>query len=91
MDVNKRVDYIQCLLRGVAPKKYKAVLTECKELGKKLSGDQWTLRETNELTMERLWTWNKEDGIEDDVDTYLGLYKCIDSEKDCWFDLVKSM
>ena len=71
MDVDKRVNYIQCLLRGSGLKKYKVVLTECKESAKKLAGDQFNLLKTKDVTMEQFWTRDKTDGIGDDVNAYL--------------------
>ena len=51
MDFYQRVDYTQHLLRGLALKKYKAVLTECKESAKALAGYHWTLGKTMDVTM----------------------------------------
>ena len=37
VDVDKRVAYTQCILRGVELKKYRAVLLECKQSAKELA------------------------------------------------------
>ena len=57
---------MQHLLRGSAIKKYKAVLTECKEQAKELAGDWWNLGKTTDITMDRLCNWAKKYGIESD-------------------------
>ena len=84
------MNYTQILLRILALNKYKAVLTECKELAKYIAEGQWNLGEAKYLTMERLWTWEKIDGIDTDRDAYLGVDKRIDLEKYIWFELGKS-
>ena len=86
MDVDKSVNCVQRLLRGSALNKYKAVLTEFKESAKGLSGDQWTLGETNDVTMEKFWTQAKEDGLESYRYAYMGVDKCINFDKEIWFD-----
>ena len=45
MDVEKRVAYMQRILRGAAIKNYKTVLVECKQSTKDLAGDSWNLGE----------------------------------------------
>ena len=64
---------------------------ECKKYVKEHTGDKWTLSEIKELTMEKLWTWDKKDGIKNDGYAYLEVDKCIDFEKEVWFKLGQSM
>ena len=40
--------------------------------------------------MQKLWTWDKEDGIVNDEDAYLGIENCIDFDKELCFNLGKS-
>ena len=40
--------------------------------------------------MEKFWTWFKVYDIDTGRDAYLGVDKCIDFEKDIWFDLGRS-
>ena len=86
MDADKRIAYTQRILRGAALKKYKAVLTECKESAKELEGYH-----VKALYIERLWTWSKGGGLDDKGDSYLGLDKCVKSDKELWFELGKCM
>ena len=41
--------------------------------------------------IEQFWTWEKLDGLDTDVDAYLGADRYIAFEKDIWFELGKSM
>ena len=66
MDVNQRISYTQRLLRGAALKKYKSVLMECKESAKDIPGEQ---------VDPRKFEGAKEDGIDNNGDTYPGLDK----------------
>ena len=52
MEVDKRVVYMQTILRGSAINKYKTVLLECKQLVKNLMGDKWTLGDLKALFIE---------------------------------------
>ena len=83
--MDQGINYTQHLLRGAALKKYKAVLTECKELEKELVGDQWNLDDVTELSMELFCTWDKEYGIGYDGDSFPILEECINFEKELWF------
>ena len=89
MDVEQMINYTQCLLRVAALKIYRSVLTKCKESAKELAGDQWDLGNVKELSTEKLWTWSKEDGIGEDGYSYLVLEKCVNFEKEPWFELGK--
>ena len=85
------VDYKKRLLRGEALKTYKDVLEECKETAKGISGDQWIFGKANDITVEGLWAWAKQYGMDVDVNVYLGMNKCILFEKGIGFRLGKSM
>ena len=82
---------MQCILIGYALFKYKAILLECKHLEKYLEGYGQTLGELKELSTDDFQTWDNSDGIVYDRYAYLGLDKCVDSEKDLWLDLGKAM
>ena len=56
MDVEKRVAYMQRILRGAAIKNYKTVLVECKQSTKDLAGDSWNLGELKEISTDNFWT-----------------------------------
>ena len=43
MDLDVRIKYMERLLRVPVLKKYRQVLAECKESGKGLAGNQWTI------------------------------------------------
>ena len=87
LDVDQRVNYMQRLLRGSAIKKYKTVLKECKESVKDISGYHWALGKAKYVTMGQFYTWEKVYGIDNDGDANLGVDKCINFEKEIWFDL----
>ena len=53
MDLDKRIKYIESILRVEALKKYRQVLSECKDLTNKLTGDQWNLGSEKGLTTEQ--------------------------------------
>ena len=91
MFVDQRVAYKRLLPRGAAPKKYKLVLTECKDSAKELAVEQCNLGDVNTLSTERFWTWDNADGLDNNGDAYLGLYKCTDFNKELWFELGKCM
>ena len=67
------------------------VLRACKELAKDIAGDKWTLVYLRELSTDNFWYWENSDGLEDNRDAYLGLYKCVDFNKELWFELGKCM
>ena len=57
LDVDKRVNYMQRLLRWPVLNTYKTVLVDCKESEKGIYGYQWTIVATKDVTMEQFWTW----------------------------------
>ena len=52
MEVDQRVVYTHTKLRGSALNKYKAVILECKQSVKDLTGDKWTLEYLKDLFTE---------------------------------------
>ena len=87
MDPDQKLVYIQRILRGVALKIYKVFLLECKESGKDLAGDKWTIGELKGLSTEDLCTWDKSDGISYDRGVYLVMDKWVNFKKEIWFEL----
>ena len=63
----------------------------CKELEKGVYGQQWTLVETKDVTMEQFWAWAEVDYIYGSGDMFLGTYRWNYFEKEVWFELGKSM
>ena len=51
-DVDKRLACTQCILRGSVPKKYREILVTCKQLAKKLVGDECNLGDMSRETTE---------------------------------------
>ena len=51
LDIDKRINYKQIILRGTPLKKYKQVLAGYKDLEKGISGDQWNLGATKDVTL----------------------------------------
>ena len=91
MDVNKRIAYIQRILRETAIKKYQEVMVTCTQLLKELAGDECTLRDMTALTAEYFWTWAKMDTTGYVGHPYLSIDKCVDFERKLWFKLGKCM
>ena len=76
---------------GAVINKYKAVLLECKQLEKDITGDKWTLGDLKGLSTEDFWTWEESDRLAYDRDAYLGLKNCANFDKEIWFELGKDM
>ena len=76
MDVDKNLKYMQFIVKGAAPNKYKQVLAGCKELEKGVSGYQWALGETKYVTMEQFCTWDNVDALDGSVSMYFGPDRC---------------
>ena len=53
MDVDNRIKYMHHIIRETVLKKYKHVLLGCKDLAKVISGYQWELGVTKDVTMEQ--------------------------------------
>ena len=52
MDVEKRISYMQQILRGAALKKYLSVLVTCRQSEKELAGHEWNLSKLNGISAE---------------------------------------
>ena len=91
MNVDKRVAYMQIILRASALKKYKAFLAECKHSVKELARDKWGLGALIGLSTDDFWAWVKKNGIGYDGGACLGLEKYVDFKKYIWFELGKCM
>ena len=61
----------------------------CKQLAKELAGDEWTLGNLSGVSTEDFWTWSKTDTIGYDGHPYLAIDKCVDFERELWFELRK--
>ena len=72
MEVYQRIAYTQRILRGVALKKYKAVLMDCKQSAKDLVGYKGSLGHLKALSTEDFWTWGESGGLAYDGYTYPG-------------------
>ena len=90
-DVDKRLAYMQRILRGPSIKKYREILVTCKQSAKELAGDEWTLGDLGGVSIEDFWTGEKSDTIGYDGHAYLGINKCVEFERELWFDVEKCM
>ena len=91
MDVDRMVAYMQRILRGAALKNYRSVLVECKQSSKELVRDKWDFGKLKRLSTANFWDWAKKDGIGYDRHAYLGIDKCVNSDKEIWLKLGKCM
>ena len=82
MEVDQRVVYTHTKMRGSALNKYKAVILECKQSVKDLTGDKWTPEYLKDLFTENFQAWDNSDGLAYDGDAYLGMEKYVNFEKD---------
>ena len=89
MYVDKRLAYTQRILRGAALKKYQEVLVTCRQSEKELTGDEWTLVKLNGLSTEDFCTLENTDTMGHDVHDYLAVDKCVNFERELWFELGK--
>ena len=62
-DVDKRLAYMQRILRGPSIKKYREILVTFKQLAKELACDEWTLGDMGGVSIEDFWTGEKSDTI----------------------------
>ena len=63
----------------------------CRQLAKDLAGDDWTLGKLAGISADNFWKWDKTDITGYDGHDYLARDKCVDSERDLWFEFVKCM
>ena len=62
-------------------------MVTCKQLAKELAGDEWTLGNLSGVPTEDFLTWVRTDTIGHDGHTYLSIDKCVNFEKELWFEL----
>ena len=62
-----------------------------RESAKYLAGDEWTLVDLTGLSVEDLWTCVKTDTTRYDGYDYLARDKCVNFERELWFELGKCM
>ena len=60
-------------------------------MAKELAGDEWTLGDLSGVSTEDFWTCAKTDTIGYDIHPYLDIDKCVNFERDLWFELGKCM
>ena len=89
--VDKRLAYTKRILRGSVIKKYREVLVGFRQSAKELVGNEWTLGELTWISAEDFWTWVKTDTTGYDGHDYLARDKCVDFERELWFELGKCM
>ena len=58
-----------------------------KQLAKELAGDEWTLGYLSGVHTEEFWTWSKTDTIGYDGNPYLAIDKCVNFDRELWFDM----
>ena len=63
----------------------------CKQSAKELEGDEWTLGDMNGLAAEDFCTWVKMNTTGYDKHPYLAIDKCVDFERELWFELGECM
>ena len=91
MDVDKIAAYTQRILRVSVIRKYREVLVACRKLARELAGYEWNFRELTGIYAEALWTWAKTDTTEYDRYPFLPWDKCVDFDREIWFELGKCM
>ena len=91
MDADKRLFYMQRILRGDALQKHREVLLTCRQSAKELAGDEWTWGDMTGIAAEAFWTWSKTDTTGYDGHPYLSIDKCVNFERGLWFELWKCM
>ena len=82
---------MKCILRGYALNKYREVLVASMQPEKELAGDEWNLKKLTGISTEAFWTWAKTDTTGYDGHAYLVLDKCVNFERELWFELGKYM
>ena len=63
----------------------------CKQSAKELAGDEWNLGDMNGLSTEDLWNWVKTDTTGYYGHPYLANDKCVNFERELWFELGQFM
>ena len=62
-----------------------------KQATKELAGDEWNLGKLTGLSTEAFWTWANTDTTGYGGHPFLALYKCVEFERELWFELGKCM
>ena len=70
-------------------KKYREVLVECRQSVKEPTGEEWNLGELKGLSADDLCTWAMTYTTVYDGHAYLVMDKCVNFERDIWFELGK--
>ena len=60
-------------------------------MAKELAGDEWNLGDLTGISTEDFWTWAKTDTRGYDGNDYLDQDKCVDFNRELWFELGKCM
>ena len=89
MEVDRRVDYTQHILRRADHKKYRDILFVCRQLAREFVRDEWNLGKLAELSVEAFWSWPNIDTMGYDGHPLLAWYKCVNFERELWFELEK--
>ena len=63
----------------------------CKHSAKELAVDEWNLVKLTGLPAYYFWNWVKTDTIGYDGHDYLARYKCVEFDRELWFELGKCM
>ena len=82
LNIGKRVKYNDIVLTGPVINKYCSSFLDCKELVKYFVRDHWTFGSAEDVRMENLGLWYKQDRLDTDGDTISGGECCWDFEQD---------
>ena len=64
---------------------------KCRQSEKELAGDEWNIGKPTGISAEDFWNWTKKDITGYGVHDYLARDKCVDFERELWFELGKCM
>ena len=90
-EADQRIAYTQRILRGAALKKIEGGPDGVQAVGKGSRGRQVDPQRFEALSTDRFCNWYKSDRLGNNGYACLGLDKCVDFEKDLWFELGKCM
>ena len=91
MDVDKRLAYTQRILRGSALKRYREVLVAYRQSEKELTGYEWNLGNLAGLYVEAFRNWSKTNTTGYDGYPFFAWDKCVNFERELWFELGECM
>ena len=80
--VDARVNYIDCILKGVKLTKFKSMLISCKDNTMKESEENWTTGEAKNMLMDVFESFFKEDRLDPDGYGIPGMTCCKGIEQD---------